>query len=99
MSLKTVSMKLVKSQKWNMLFFGKNSQLHFLSRQLLLQRFQLTGCRYCSQTAYNALNLFLRVRNCYRELGTILALPKVNTPRSYLGTLELLVVTYNVNMW
>lgn len=48
--------------------FEQKPELHF-SRELLLQRFPPTGCRY-----------FPRNRNCYRELGTKLALPEVNTP-------------------
>ena len=50
--------------------FEQKSELHF-SRQLLLQRFPPTGCRY-----------FPRNRNCYRELGTKLACQKSTLPVS-----------------
>lgn len=60
--------KINKVEEMEDVNFEQNSELHF-SRQLLLQQFQPTGCRY-----------FPRNRNCYRELGTKLALPEVNSP-------------------
>ena len=41
-------------------------QLDFMSRQLSLQSVKSGGRRYCVQTAYDELNLFLRNKNCYR---------------------------------
>ena len=43
-------------------------QLDFMSRQLSLQSVKSGGRRYCVQTAYDALNLFLRNKTCYKEL-------------------------------
>ena len=66
---------------------SQKHQLDFLSRQLLIQRSNPTGRRYCAQTVYDALNLFLRNKNCYRQLRKLIALPDSTTLRQYFGKL------------
>ena len=61
MKIENCSNEIVKSQKWKMLIF-------------YLVNFQPTDRRYCRQTVYDTLNLFIRSKNCYRELSVTLAL-------------------------
>ena len=66
----------------------QKSQRDILARQLMLQRTTPAGHRYCAQTMiYDALNLFLRNTNCYRELRKLLSLPDCTTLRNYFGKL------------
>ena len=65
----------------------QTKQLDFMSRQLSLQSVKSGGRRYCVQTAYDALNLFLRNKNCYKELRKLVALPNDVTLRQYFGKL------------
>ena len=62
-------------------------QLNFMSRQLSLQSFKAGGRRYSAQTVYDALNLFLRNKNCYKEIRKLLALPSDVSLRQYFGKL------------
>ena len=57
MSLKTIPMKLVRSEKWKMLILNK---INLKSLIFYLVNFQATGHRYCPQNVYDVLNLFLR---------------------------------------